>query len=460
MQFIVLALSLAAIAGLLYALPRPSGLSLLARLRYHLTPALMEFGGLTTTAADSVLKEDYKGPVREQLNNASVILAVVERNSEDIVGRRAVIPLHVGRNSGVGARAENADLPVAGSQRYDDVFIPIRSNYARIELTGQTIAVMSKDRGAFIRALRSEMDGAVDDATRDLARQVWGTSDGRIAETAATTASTTVVLDAPTATQLDQLEEGFLIDIGTVAAPTAVASGRSVTSVNRTAGTIVISGAAVTTTTAHSIFRYGAGGASDNTGKINDGQRELTGLQHIVDDDSVLHTLDPAVEPRWKSQVDDNGGTARNISENLVTKSIMTTDRRSGRATTLLVGSDGVFRSYANLLTGLKRVVNEMDLPGGYSGVTIGSPRQGRRQTAQRLTLAWDRDAPANSLYGLDTGSLVFMELEDWDWMDKDGAILSRVANKDAYEATMFKYGDLACTRRNSHFRITAINEA
>lgn len=459
MKYIALALAVGLVLGLLRSLPLSRGLSFLDRLRWHLTPTLMEFGGLTTTAADAVLKEDYKGPVREQLNNASVILAIVNRNSEDIVGRRAVLPLHVGRNSGVGARRENADLPVAGNQRYEDIFVPIRSNYARIELTGQTIAVMSKDRGAFIRALRPEMDGAVEDAQRDLSRQVWGTSDGRIAETGATTASTTVVLDAPTLTQLSQLEEGFLIDIGTVANPTLVASGRSVVSVNYVAGTIVISGAAVTTTTAHSIFRYGAGGASDNSGRINDGQVELTGLQHIVDDDSVLHTLDPAVEPRWKAQVDDNGGTPRNISENLVTKQLMTADRKSGKPVNLVVGSDGVFRAYGNLLTSLKRVVDETVLPGGYTGVRLGAPRQGR-QSATTLTLTWDRDAPANALYGLDTSNIVLYQLEDWDWMDRDGAILNRVPNKDAYEATMFMYGDLACTRRNSQWRITAINES
>ncbi len=318
---------------------------------------------------------------------------------------------------------------------------------------------MAKDRGAFIRALRPEMDGAVEDAQRDIARQDWGTSDGRIAECGVTTASTTVTLDAPTLVQLSQLEEGYLIDIGTVASPTAVASGRSVVSVDYTAGTIVISGAAVTTTTAHSILRYGAGGASDNTGKMSDGQVEFTGLQHIVDDDSVLHTLDPAVEPRWKAQVDDNSGTPRNISENLVTKQMMLSDRRSGRPANLLVGSDGVFRAYGNLLIGLKRFVEDTILDGGYTGVKIGAPRQGK-QGGTRSVLTWDRDAPSNALYGLDTANLHDMVLEDWDWMDKDGAILNRVPNKDAYEATMFSYRDTACTRRNSQWRITALNES
>lgn len=416
--------------------------------------------GLSTTAADAVLKEDYKGPVREQLNNNSVVFAAVAKNEEDIVGRRAVLALHVGRNSGIGARGERQPLPAAGAQQYEDIYVPIRSNYARIELTGQVIKVMDSDRGAFIRAMRSEMDVAVVDAKRDMARQVWGTSDGRVAELGVTTASNTVVLDATTTeTQLDQLEEGFRVDIGTLADPDSVAAGREVLSVDRDAKTIVIDGAVVTTTAAQSLFRAGAGGASDNSGRSNDGQIELTGLQHIVDDDSTLHTLSPATEPRWKAAVDANGGTGRNISENLVTKVLMQAERRAGPRQYLLVGSDGVFRSYGNLLTSLKRFVDDLTLEGGFTGLKVGSARMGTAGGAS-LALTWDRDAPANSLYGIAVEDLQFYRLADWDWMDRDGAVLNRVSGYDAYEAVMFCYGDMGCSRRNSQFVIRDINES
>lgn len=430
------------------------------RLRHLAFTLRTDTGALTLAAADAVLKEDYKAPVVDQLNNGNVLLAQVERNSEDFVGRRFVMALHVGRNSGVGARAEGGTLPTAGSQQYDNTFGPVRSMYARIQLSGQTIEAMKKDRGSFIRALRPEMEGATADAKRDYCRQLWGESNGRICGVN-TVNSTTLTPAGIRQDQLRHLDEGFLIDIGTLANPTAIASGRSVTSVDYDAGSFVISGAAVNVTAGtHFVFRSGAGGASDNSGNPGDGQSELTGLQTMVSDTATLHTLAVATESRWKSRVDDNGGTDRAISENLVTKQVMRTEIESGQMTELLIGSDGVFRSYANLLTTLKRFTDTIDLKGGYSAVSTTAVGSGRNASAKKLALTWDRDCPDKHLFGLRMSDFTFYELLDWEWMDKHGAVLVQVGDTDAYSATLKKYGDFACRRRNSQWLIKDITES
>ena len=48
-----------------------------------------------TTNIDSALKEYYLPPAVEQLNNKSMMLSQIERNSRHIEGRRAVLSLHV-----------------------------------------------------------------------------------------------------------------------------------------------------------------------------------------------------------------------------------------------------------------------------------------------------------------------------------------------------------------------------
>lgn len=453
---------LAIVASLLALIAAPgASIPLSVRLRHLAYTLRTDTGALTLAAADAVLKEDYKTPVVDQLNNGNVLLAQVERNSEDFVGRRFVMALHVGRNSGVGARAEGGTLPTAGAQQYENTFGPVRSMYARIQLSGQVIEAMSKDRGSFIRALRPEMEGATADAKRDYCRQLWGTSNGRICGVN-TVNSTTLTPAGIRQDQLRHLDDDFLVDIGTAADPTAIASGRSVTAVDYDAGTFTISGAAVNVTAGtHFVYRSGAGGASNNSGNPGDGQIELTGLQTMVaDDTAVLHTLDPASESKWKPNVDDNGGTLRAISENLVTKRIMRTEITSGKMTELLVASDGVFRSYANLLTTLKRFGDSIDLKGGYSGVSVTAVGSGRSPKANKMALTWDRDCPDNHLFGLRMDDFTFYELLDWEWMDKHGAILVQVGDTDAYSATLKKYGDFACRRRNSQWVIKDITES
>ena len=42
--------------------------------------------------------------------------------------------------------------------------------------------------------------------------------------------------------------------------------------------------------------------------------------------------------------------------------------------------------------------------------------------------------------------------------MDRDGSTFSRVSGKDAYEATLFHYGDLGCVARNGNGVLKGIN--
>lgn len=400
----------------------------------------------TLTTADSALKEDYQPAIREQLNQTNMFLQQIEKNTEDVEGRRAVLSLHVSRNSGVGARAEGGTLPTAGNQGHAEERVPLRYNYGRIQISGPVIKAMKSDRGSFTRAVDSETKGITNDLKKDVNRQLFGTSNGVIAQAGTTTTSTTVQLAATTTqVQMRQFEVGMVVDIGTVASPTTIVAATTISAVDSTNLTITI-GSSVSTTSAHFVFRSGAGGATT-------AQKELTGLQTIVAASGAVFNVDPATYPTWASYVDSNSGTNRSISENLVEKAVMQASIRSGEDVDLLISSDGVMRAFSSLLTSLKRFNDTTDLKGGFKGLSIsagGSPK----------SLTWDRDCPANSLYGIATKHVFEYQSTDWDFMDDDGAVLSRVSGVDAYEATLYKYHELTTDKRDSHFRISDLTEA
>ena len=64
-------------------------------------------------------------------------------------------------------------------------------------------------------------------------------------------------------------------------------------------------------------------------------------------------------------------------------------------------------------------------------------------------------------MYGLNTddGLICHQIAEGWQWLDDDGAILSRVPNQLAFEATLYTSMELATPRRNAHFVIEDITE-
>ena len=416
----------------------------------------------TLSTVDAILKDDYKEYL-DNLNNANFILSQVETRKDTVQGRIARHAVHLGRSSGVGARAENGTLPTAGNQAFATVPVPVRYVYGRIQLSGPTIKQAVTDRGAFIDALDAEMEGIKNDAMKDVNRQLWGTSNGVIAQCGTTTAATTVVLASTTGTTaLRQLffDGGMVVDIGTVASPTTVASARTISSVDETNKTIAISGAAVTTSSSHFVFRSGAGGASSNTGAPGDGQIELTGLQTIVDDTAVLHTINPSSQPKWKSYVNSNSGTNRSITETLITGSIMKTLTNSGKKPSLLVSAEGVNLAISNLLLSLKRNMEQTSLKGGYAGIQFYSPSVSGKGDEAPTALYADFDCPNNRLYGINPDVLVYHQVGDgFQFMDLDGAVMNRKPDVDAYEATLYAYGELACKQRNAHFVIKDITE-
>jgi len=416
----------------------------------------------TLSTVDAILKDDYKEYL-DNLNEANFILSQVETRKDTVQGRIARHAVHLGRSSGVGARAESGTLPTAANQSYATVPVPVRYVYGRIQLSGPTIKQAVTDRGAFIDALDAEMEGIKKDAMKDVNRQLWGTSNGVIAQCGTTSSSTTVVLASSTGTTaLRQLffDGGMVVDIGTVASPTTVASARTVTSVDETNKTIAISGAAVTTSSSHFVFRSGAGGASNNSGQPGDGQIELTGLQTIVDDTAVLHTINPSSQPKWKAYVNSNSGTNRSVTESLITGSIMKVLTNSGKKPSLLVSAEGVNLAISNLLLSLKRNMEQTQLKGGYAGIQFYSPSVSGKGDEAPTALYADFDCPNNRLYGINPEVLVFHQVGDgFQFMDLDGAVMNRKPDQDAYEATLYMYGELACKQRNAHFVIKDLTE-
>lgn len=416
----------------------------------------------TLSTVDAILKDDYKEYL-DNLNEANFILSQVETRKDTVQGRIARHAVHLGRSSGVGARAESGTLPTAGQQGYATVPVPVRYIYGRIQLSGPTIKQAVTDRGAFIDALDAEMEGIKKDAMKDVNRQLWGTSNGVIAQCGTTSSSTTVVLASSTGTTaLRQLffDGGMVVDIGTVASPATVASARTVTAVDETNKTITISGAGISTTSSHFVFRAGAGGASSNTGQPGDGQIELTGLQTIVDDTAILHTINPSSQPKWKAYVNSNSGTNRSVTESLITGSIMKVLTNSGKKPSLLVSAEGVNLAISNLLLSLKRNMEQTQLKGGYAGIQFYSPSVSGKGDEAPTALYADFDCPNNRLYGINPEVLVFHQVGDgFQFMDLDGAVMNRKPDQDAYEATLYMYGELACKQRNAHFVIKDLTE-
>lgn len=407
----------------------------------------------TRTTADAVLKDFYLPAVRNVLNSEVFLLSQLEMNSEDVEGRAAVLSINTGRNHGVGARAELGTLPAAGRQGYSEQRVSLKYNYGSIKISGPLMRSMGTDRGSFTRPLQSETTGVIRDLKNDVNRQVYGDGTGAIVPISGANTGAVVPIANATTTQIRQLEEGMVIEIGTVAeAAAGTATAAVIDSVQVAAKTVTLT-ATVTTTSSDFIFRAGAGSTAGAA------QKELTGLEAIVADSGTLFNIDPTSVSKWASYQDDNSGTNRAVAETMFTKAAMEVNIRSGESIDLWVTTDGVHRGVANLLTSLKQFPSTNQLKSGYTGLDMGSVSQGN-SGSQEVTLTYDKDCTGNTAYGLTTKRLQQYRMSDWEFMEEDGSVLSRVSGQDAYEATLFCYHEVATDARNAHAVIKDLTES
>lgn len=383
------------------------------------------------TAASAVLKEDYLPPVREQLNNENPVIQKLVAKKQEATGKRFYVPLHYGRNNGVGYRAEGAALPTAGHQRYKESTGNVKYLYGSIEITGPTIKAMRNDKGAFIRAVESEMKGLTRDLKDQRARALFGDGTGRLATFDENgTAGNTLNVD-----KVKYFQVGMKIDIVTSGGVVSV-GGREITAIDRANNTITISGAGVTTA------------ADDIAVLAGDYNEEAMGLGGIMSPTLALQGIDPSVDTWWKATRIDNGGTPRALSQQLMRQSIDLSELEGG-SISMITASYGVRAAYEALLQNNVRIVNVMELEGGHKTLEYdGRP------------IAVDRYHESNRMYFLDMEELDLYQLSDFEWREDDkGAVLHPVPGYDKYQADMYCYETLVTYKRNAHTELADLTE-
>ena len=113
--------------------------------------------GQTLTAADAILKELYVSPIVEQLNQKKYLLEQIERDSEKVsfTGRKAVFPVHKGRNTGRRSIGDGMAADVARSGRpREGARHRVAAGRQRRRLSRAGRKVVDEERQRQVRVLR------------------------------------------------------------------------------------------------------------------------------------------------------------------------------------------------------------------------------------------------------------------------------------------------------------------
>lgn len=358
----------------------------------------------TLSAAQDLLKDLYIGPIVEQLNQKTYLLDMIERESDgiDFRGRKAIVPLRIGRNRGRGSRADNSALPQAGRQNIDAAEVLMRYHYIGIEITDPTIEASKGGEGAFVSALELETDGAADDLRKDLNRQAFGDGTGLLATiTTDPGSSTTVQLDT-----VQYVDVGDPIDVKTISSGADVGVNPR-TVVTRTGGATkqITVDVAVDPTAANLDGVYLAGARSN----------EMDGLRNIAGATTgTLHNIDKSTNAFWRPSVRAAGSAVAGES---LFEQLADDVGSSGRGETeVFLTSRGIRRRLADTYQSQKRFndAQATKIRGGYSAIMVNE-----------VPVVADDDCPRGWVFAINHDALKWYELTPPKWLeDSAGAIL------------------------------------
>ena len=431
----------------------------------------MAFTGMNLSDAANVLKTFYIGPVREQLNQGNVLLSNLERDTSRTAfrGKEAYIPLHTGRNVGVGARAESGTLPAAGNQGYTSSVWHMAYLYGRVALTGPAIAASQGSEGSFVELLDSEMKGLLQDVKNDCNRQLWHDGSALLTDvsTASSGTSTTVTVDST-----KFLSPGMVVDIKKRADLAAITSGDGQTIQSITSSTAFVMDTTTTTEVDEGV--YVGGVASNST------SREMWGLEAIVSASDPgnhgteaaatrLGQIDRSSNSFWKANVVAPAAANGLLDDSLVQlqEAYDQSDIEGDAQPGIILTSHACRREIAGALTGLRRFSDPGQLKGGWTGIQFNNAvivadkdASTTNDPANASAGVWDLSGDAyvagdfNRFYFIAPDSMHFQVLEDWQWMDEGGVLVRSgvgTSGVDEFEATLFSYQNLVCTRPNAN---------
>ena len=427
----------------------------------------------STTTLDAILKDYYIGPLQEQLNNEVMVLDLFEKAKISWAGRQGIVPVHVGRNTGVGYRGESATLPTATNQVTKQLTFEAAYLYGRFQVTGPAIASAAKGGTAsFVGALELEMDKLKDDVRNQADRSM--TSGGRVvgflnqkkAEGAAATwefrGDFAKIAAAYTA-------KGSNVDVAVVDCSNNTLTGVADTyefittlaaldtthaGFNPSAGTIRLSAALDTTGIA-----TGFGAAlviKDTDPSLNYLDSEPTGiygnLGYVslfgVDRGSVAGDA-MELQSVIVTQSDDTDGDAEALTLERMQETIDSINVTSGMDPDLILMNPIMRAKYTALISGniFKPVEKATKGDGGFLGLSYAG-------------------VPIKSARNVDNGLMIFMNtkcwklavLEDGKFADLDGSVLSRVSGNDSWEGFYKWYYNHYCYRPNANAILTGVS--
>lgn len=371
------------------------------------------------TNSSALFKTKFGKLSENAYNSANVMLGTIKKEY-NFVGEDMKVAVPTFFSGGVGS----GSLPDANPASAAKATITAKKVYSVTEVDREAIKASASDEGAFVEALKWNVQKTVEAWNRNGSRILFGDGTGALGTTTAvvatgTAANPVVIISSATWVEghweendyvnVDSYSDVFRID--------TVAPATKTISLTRLSGSTDLTGVA----TAKILYMQ------------NSKNNDPLGLKGVCDAvSSTLYGVN--VGRRWQATQIAAGGAG--ISEDVLNELIISVQYRCGKTPKKIMTSYTQYRKILNFLEDHK-VYNvdprASELKGkiSFSGIEYMSD-------AGPIGIFADRMCDDDRVYAVNTDFITAHHRPDFGWFDDDGTVFLRLATTDAYGA---RYG-------------------
>lgn len=387
---------------------------------------------LDMTSFASALKQHYTSDrVENMVYRDNPLLAMLPK-MEDFGGKNLPIPIITGNPQNRSAAFATAQAQATTSVIKD--FVLTRNHdYSLAFIDNETLEASKGNANAFMEAATTEIDGAIQAATRSLAIALYGTGSGSVGQCNASATGTTLQLK--NANDVTNFEVGMNLVFSTANGGGSVKAGSVIVSaVNRDTGAMTVA--------ALSGIASGAGvAANDYIFQIGDYDAKVKGLRAWLPDSTPSATaffgVDRTSDPTRLAGIRFDG-SALPIEEALIGAAARVA-REGGKPDYCMID----YSKYADLEKALGSKVQYIDLKANaeisFRGIQINGPRG-------PIKVVPDQNCPSDRCFMLDLSVWKLYSLgKAPKILDTDGLKMLRQSTADGVEVRVGYYAQLGC---------------
>ena len=402
---------------------------------------------ITISDVSNALTKVIRPFIQDNFDKNTILLDKVKRNaSVTFMNDNFYAPVRSSRHGGITNLANDGNTLITGSAGISQASIGVKILTGTFDISKLVIDATKTSKGAVENQLTFQAQTLANDFAKDVNQQLMGDGIGAVGQVSGSVSTGTFTVINPDSNLDDGrstdnygvvngdiratkfIRPGQVIGIGTAGADLGTVTSVT-TDASGTIGTVVVTGAPAIAAN-DTIYRVDGSGQGAGTSFI-------TGIKAALGTSTSYAGITRSSQEDWTAQ--------RNTTSEALTLSAMEDVYLAAREYSqmgdsyVILANKTLYKKYGDILTSLRRTVNETELISGWTGLEFAAG-------AGRVGVFLDYDVPDGAVLVLNLDTWTIAQVSDMDWLDdpQSGALVRR---RDAitYQATMAWFMNLLC---------------